>query len=140
MCAAQFYFLYCNAHAYLPACTPAALLRFLQCVVPPWLDDNAPPAKRGMVLAIFYTAIPAGTVSFVCLRTPQLLQHWFERKGNEGRGVMKTAEILPNAIAFMSLTSYFTHVVYCRRWGMPSAGGWASTGAGNGCSVWRRFP
>lgn len=32
-----------------------------QCVVPPWLDDNAPPAKRGLVLAIFYTAIPAGT-------------------------------------------------------------------------------
>ena len=32
-----------------------------QTVVPPYIDDNAPPAKRGLWLAAFFSAIPVGT-------------------------------------------------------------------------------
>jgi MFS family permease len=32
-----------------------------QTVVPPFIDDHAPPAKRGLWLAIFFCAIPVGT-------------------------------------------------------------------------------
>ena len=32
-----------------------------QTVVPPWIDDNAPPSRRGLWLSIFFTAIPLGT-------------------------------------------------------------------------------
>ena len=32
-----------------------------QCVVPPWIDDNAPAASRGLWLSAFFTAIPFGT-------------------------------------------------------------------------------
>jgi Organic Anion Transporter Polypeptide (OATP) family len=31
------------------------------CIVPPKIDDDAPPTKRGLWLAFFFTAIPAGT-------------------------------------------------------------------------------
>ena len=31
-----------------------------QCVVPTYIDDNAPPASRSLYLAIFYMAIPGG--------------------------------------------------------------------------------
>ena len=32
-----------------------------QCVVPPWIDDNAPPARRALWLSLFYLNIPVGT-------------------------------------------------------------------------------
>lgn len=32
-----------------------------QCIVPPYIDDHAPPAKRGLWLAIFFMAIPVGS-------------------------------------------------------------------------------
>jgi MFS family permease len=32
-----------------------------QTVVPPYIDDHAPPAKRGLWLAVFFCAIPVGT-------------------------------------------------------------------------------
>ncbi len=32
-----------------------------QCVVPPYIDDTAPPAQRSLWLALFYMAIPVGT-------------------------------------------------------------------------------
>ena len=32
-----------------------------QTVVPPFIDDNAPPSKRGLWLALFFMAIPVGT-------------------------------------------------------------------------------
>jgi predicted MFS family arabinose efflux permease len=32
-----------------------------QIVVPPYIDDTAPPSKRGLWLSIFYMAIPVGT-------------------------------------------------------------------------------
>ena len=38
-----------------------SVLRSFQCVVPPFLDTNAPPEKRGMWLGIFYFASPVGT-------------------------------------------------------------------------------
>jgi hypothetical protein len=50
----------------------------LQTVVPPYIDDNAPPAKRGLWLSIFYMAIPVGTaIGCVCwfpcgLRLPKI--------------------------------------------------------------------
>jgi MFS family permease len=34
-----------------------------QCVVPPFIDDFAPPHLKGLCLAIFYMAIPVGTAS-----------------------------------------------------------------------------
>lgn len=35
----------------------------LQCTVPPWVQEVAPKAQRGMWLAVFYTAIPVGTAA-----------------------------------------------------------------------------
>lgn len=35
----------------------------LQCAIPPWIQNTAPPNKRGMWLSIFYTAIPVGTAT-----------------------------------------------------------------------------
>ena len=32
-----------------------------QCVVPPYIDDTAPPAQRSLWLALFFMAIPVGT-------------------------------------------------------------------------------
>jgi hypothetical protein len=32
-----------------------------QTVVPPYIDDHAPPAKRGLWLALFFCGIPVGT-------------------------------------------------------------------------------
>jgi len=32
-----------------------------QCVVPPWIDDNSPPARRALWLSLFYLNIPVGT-------------------------------------------------------------------------------
>lgn len=40
-----------------------------QTVVPPYIDDNAPPLKRGLWLSIFYMAIPVGTASELACNT-----------------------------------------------------------------------
>jgi len=32
-----------------------------QCIVPPYIDDHAPPAKRGLWLSLFFMAIPVGS-------------------------------------------------------------------------------
>ena len=32
-----------------------------QCIVPPYIDDMAPPSKRGLWLSLFYLNIPFGT-------------------------------------------------------------------------------
>jgi MFS transporter, Spinster family, sphingosine-1-phosphate transporter len=34
-----------------------------QTIVPPFIDDNAPPSKRGLWLSIFFMAIPVGTAA-----------------------------------------------------------------------------
>lgn len=35
----------------------------LQCTIPPWIQACAPPANRGVWLALFFTAIPVGTAT-----------------------------------------------------------------------------
>jgi MFS transporter, Spinster family, sphingosine-1-phosphate transporter len=32
-----------------------------QTVIPPFIDDRAPPSKRGLWLSLFFSAIPIGT-------------------------------------------------------------------------------